>query len=449
MKIACISDSGKITSGFGNVAHQVYMGFHNAGFDFETFGMLDWEPDVYGKLPYRFWPTSPMDPMGYNESLMFVQRLNPDVVWIMTDPGNLIRWTASLLELQEKFEYLNFKIFAYPPIEGTPVSPRYVDGFRTILNTGGKVVLWGKAASDAVESQFGLKLPHIHFGSDHANFRKYTKEQRDKLRYLVNLQDSFVVGSVGVNKRTKGYDKMIYAARELKDRGEKNILFYCHTEPDRPTLQGYDLLKLTEVYDVRDMFLFKPVRNIEKGNDYFGIDRNSNILEKLDSLHRPRIGKKRGQLFASYDFTTVMNCFDIYFDTSQVEGWGMPQLEAMACGVPTFIPRDYHIRDEVHAPGCHQYEPIPHRYWDTWHTGAKLLGLDPVVMADTIVMAKNSPEYLEELSKKGLEHAAKYKWENTQKEMNKHMLELAGGNEALLWDSDDFYKVEGRRYEVS
>jgi hypothetical protein len=425
MKIACISDSPKITSGFGNVANQIYLGLHEE-FEINVFGMLDWEPDVDKKLPYEFWPTSPMDPMGYNESLSFVQRINPDVVWIMTDPGNLIRWTASLLQLRDKFDYLHYKIFAYPPIEGTPVSPRYVEGFETILNDGGKVVLWCKAASDAVESQFGLKLPHVHFGSDHANFYRYTEEQRHKLRYLVNLHNSFIVGSVGVNKRTKGYDKMIYTARELKDRGEKNILFYCHTEPDRPTLQGYDLLKLIEVYDVRDMFLFKPVRNIESGNDYYGIKRNSNIVNELDEIRRPRTSKKRGELFASFDFNTVLNTFDIYFDTSQVEGWGMPQLEAMKTGIPTFMPRDYHVRDEVHGPGCYQYETIPHRYWDTWHTGARLVGLDPTVLADTIVMAKNSPEYLEELGELGKAHAEKYTWDNTRKKMNEHMREFNG-----------------------
>jgi glycosyltransferase involved in cell wall biosynthesis len=417
MRICCISDSPKLSTGFGNVAAQIYMGFHNAGHEVFAFGMLDPFPDINAELPYSFWPAPAVDLMGSMESMNFIKVIQPDIVWIMIDPGNLLRFTANMMELKKQAK-LEFKIIAYPPIEGTPISGRFIEGFNTIVNDGGEVILWCKSAAKAAEHHTGESYKHVYFGSDHAPWERYPEGQRSKLRKNVGFDRYFIVGSIGTNKRTKGFDTLIYTAAYLKAINKhKDIKFYCHTEPNRPTMQGYNLIDLAQAYDVSDMMLWKPSNNVAtQGTDYKGIDRAKPNMEELLNIEIPDRRDIAGKisLWESYSFISRLNCLDIYMDFSQVEGWGLPVGEAMSCGIPTFVPRDNHVRDEVFGGGAIRYEPLSERLWTTWHTGARLVALDPVVVAEQIIDAK---ERGVTYRKAGIDHMKRYKWENTQKEM--------------------------------
>jgi hypothetical protein len=97
--IAAIADSPKLHTGFAAVSNQIYSGFYKAGFNLYTFGILDWQPDINKQLPYPFWPTTPFDPMGKEEVIRFVNQVEPDIVWIMIDPGNLLTYAINLIEL--------------------------------------------------------------------------------------------------------------------------------------------------------------------------------------------------------------------------------------------------------------------------------------------------------------------------------------------------------------
>lgn len=422
-----VADSPKLTTGFGNVAREVYKGLYKE-FDFVAFGILDYLPDIKRELPYAFQETRFQDPIGkgseqeIGEIYKTVQRVQPDVIWLMIDPGNMYPIVMNLLELNEGLQkenpnYKGFKILAYPPIEGFPLTYFGKMAIVALIENGHDVVLWCESAQKVVEDTIGVKLDYCYFGQDHADFRPYTKEEKHLIRSHLGLQDLFLVGQIGVNKRTKNFPVLIYTAKILKERGYDDIAFYCHTEPEHPTMQGYHLALLAEQYGVDDMFLWKPESNYDTRNEYYGIPHDTKTLDWLKDAEKPNnIGEWQAH-FRNYDFISRLNMLDLYMDVSQVEGWGLPIGESMMCGVPVAQPIDYHVRSEVFADGVYNYAPQPKETWSTWHTGARLVDVNPEVVADVIIELKENPELRNMYAQKGLEHIQQFKWEKVREFM--------------------------------
>lgn len=430
--IAGIADAPapKLHTGFAQVSGQIYEGFVKAGFNLYAFGILDWQPDINKQLSYPFWPTTPFDPMGKEEVVRFVNKVEPDIVWIMIDPGNLLAYAINLIEIskkRKKNKQKPFKIIAYPPVEGKPLSMFQATGIKHIMQNEGEVVLWCESAAKEVERWLPeWNFDYISFGADHANFRPYSSTERQMLRHKVGLDKYFVVGAFGVNKRTKGFPTLVYAATYLKEWGyEDKIRFYCHTDPLNPTMQGYHLVDMADRYGVGKMFLWKPDNNqLKRGNPYIGNNRNDDTLERVINVRRPSSKNGRRKLWESYDFISKMNCMDIYCDTSQVEGAGLPQLEAMACGIPLISVHDEHVRDEWYGNVAFMMTPLPPTQWETWHTGARLVSLDPLEVAKSIDAMYNSESLREQVSTTGFERVQQFKWANTQEAMNRKVIEL-------------------------
>lgn len=430
ISVVGISDSPRLTTGFANVAKPIYDGFVEAGFDLVVFGMLDVEQAVKGELPYGYWPATPFDLLGMQESIVCVERVKPDVVWVMIDPGNLLSLAINLVEASNRLKTKygkGFKIVAYPPIEGTPVTANYVAGFEHIINNGGVVTFWCKSAVDAVKQWSTYNYDYVYFGADHADFVPYSPQERRLLKSKVGLEDYFVVGSFGVNKRTKGFPSLIYTAAKLREMGEdKGIKFYCHTNPYKPVMQGHLLKDMAQRYGVADMFLWKPDDNeSRRGNMYKGDDRINGTLANLSTIRRPRTASKRGELWSDYDFVTKMNCMDMYLDLSQVEGWGMPQIEAMKCGVPLVSVRDKSVREELYGNVAYMLDPTPVDEWDTWHTGARLVNVNPTVAAKAIIELRSNKKLRKMIADRGIEWAKHLKWELTKKYMNNKIESVA------------------------
>lgn len=423
IKIACIGDSPKLTSGFGVVTNELYRGFHEAGFDVTAFGFMDTEPDIDRKLPYNFWPCNPFDELGHRTISLFLYKLQPDVIFIICDPGNLDVFADAISSMQGLYGQVGgltikkVPIVSYTPIEGFPLSTSFGNAFFKVQNTGGTVVVYTPGSRDRVQLQFSEIEPEVvYHGADHAPFHKYEDEKRNHLRKITGLDDYFVVGSIGVNKRTKGFDTLIYTARCLKDMEQDDgIKFYFHTSPNQPTMYGYMLDELASHYGVDDMILFKPEIETEPGGNIRGISRTSE--ENFYELDRPETSEKRRKLFARFGFIDRINCLDLYADASQVEGWGLPAFEAMACGVPTVSINDMSVREEIYTGGAYMLNALPVRTWSTWHTGSKLAQVDPLVLAETILKFKNDEQLRDEYSQKGINLTKDYKWDDSRDKM--------------------------------
>lgn len=433
LKLAAVTDSAKLMTGFGTVAKELLTGFHNAGIEVHQYGLLDSAEDTKNELPFSFYPVPQLDQLGHQTLPFFLRKIKPDVVFLLTDAGNSLVYLNTLLNTENGKQKRNGvdyipPVVLYTPIEGEPLAEDFGKAFRMLERLNGSLVLYCNAARRSVIRQFpDLDQSRMHVvghGANHANFRKYSDDDKRMLRELIGWNNKFVCGHVGVNKRTKGFTTLIYAAQYMRERGwDKDVLFYCHTNPDEDTMNGYRLRDLVKQYGVEDMFIFKP--QIQRGNYWLGVDRDSDTLTQVRQIAglTPETPEGRGLIFATYDFVSMLNCLDLYVDTSQSEGWGLTATESMACGVPTISVHDKHVRDEIYFGGAYMIEPLPRRCWDTWHTGARLVSIDPKDVAEAIMMMKDSAELREQYSKRGLECVARYDWKISCEQMTKIVLD--------------------------
>lgn len=407
LNLAVITDSTKIHTGFSTVAKAILTRLHQSGkYAITQYGLMDSHPDMTGEVLWNFIPTPHFDDLGHQTYTTFMRGVRPDVVLIIGSPSNAFRYRG-IKSGDCAIGGRNAKVVLYSPIEGHPLSRDSIEG----LQMADELVSYCKYGQEITKELANRDSVIAYHGVDHVDWFRYPEDVRQKMKGLVGF-DKFIIGSVGVNKRTKGMVELLQVAREIKDRGHKGVFFYLHTNPDRQTMLGYDLRYLAEYYGVDDIVQWRIVfdndsywKGHDAANDTFQYIRDGNS-------ERPSTREERGMFFASFDMRAIYNCMDLYIDLSQNEGWGLPLHEAMACGVPSLSLRDGMVRTEVFEGGPDFIEPLPHRTWSTLHTGAKLVTVDPKVAADKIEHYLENKDELEPLGKRCYDVAWKYKWDD-------------------------------------
>lgn len=102
------------------------------------------------------------------------------------------------------------------------------------------------------------------------------------------------------------------------------------------------------------------------------------------------------------------NATSAFIYPSLYEGFGLPPLEAMACGTPT-ITTNRSSLPEVVANGALQVEP------------------DPISLAQAIAAIINHPDYAENLRLQGLRRAREFSWRIAAQRLNQIYIELLSG----------------------
>jgi len=138
------------------------------------------------------------------------------------------------------------------------------------------------------------------------------------------------VGTVMRNQRRKLFPDLFEAFRKFLDLSERDDVFlYCHTSyPDL----GWDIPKLLLKNKLSSKVVFTYVCSACKHTfpAFF-----SDARRKCPSCGSFSAGLSSVQKGASYEYlASIMNLFDLYIQYANSEGFGLPQVEAAACGVP-------------------------------------------------------------------------------------------------------------------
>ena len=142
--------------------------------------------------------------------------------------------------------------------------------------------------------------------------------------------DSKIVGTVMRNQRRKLFPDLFESfSKFLQSSGEKNAYLYCHTSyPDL----GWDIPKLLNQYKIANRVLFTYSCG-ECGHSFPTFF--SDARAKCSNCGRFSASFSNVQRGVSYEYLSkVMNVFDLYIQYSNSEGFGLPQVEAAACGIP-------------------------------------------------------------------------------------------------------------------
>lgn len=300
MKVLWVGDA-VVSSGFARCTHAACDALAEAGHEVTVLGM-HYHGDPRYRFPYDIYPCrDPLDqgqdPFGVTRLPVLVSRLEPDVVVILNDPWNIRAYLLSMKRLATE---------APPIVAWLAVDAKNQHGQQ--LNDLALVVTWTEFAMSELRAG-GYEGPGaiVPLGVDTDLFRP-----RDRANARASMWpeeglplDAFVVGVVGRNQPRKRLDLTLeYFAEWIGRHGIEDAWLCLQVAPTGDV--GVDLHSLIR---------------------YHGLNGRIALLETGvgSGLHDEAM-------------PTLYSCFDVYLSTSQGEGWGLPCLEAMACGVPCVVP---------------------------------------------------------------------------------------------------------------
>ena len=365
-----MGDSPLIQTGFGRVNNIATKRFQEEGWEVASVAGLTTEPPQDDKGIRFYVPSSPSDVLGIGDINDAVLDFKPDVAYMTADPGSVTALAYGLPDMPA---------FAYIPVEGEPVANRdWRLVFRTI-----PLVACTKYGSDLIRQTVNRQVPYIYHGVDHDIFR--VTGVRDDVRKMMKWEDKFVITCVSTNVRRKQIPRLMQAVSSLIHHYKQDdIILYLHTIPfQNYWLEGWNLMEVASAVGIEKETFFHP----------FMVKRGSSIPERTGELRNPGLAD-------------LIEGSDLFVLPSQVEGFGLPIAEAMACGVPVLVTK-YAAGWEVASPAG---RGIPIGDWEVHKSGTFYANVSVDGLAKEILRLKRNPKELARMSESGLRRAQDFQW---------------------------------------
>lgn len=219
------------------------------------------------------------------------------MVIALTDP-----WVLSPIICQK------LPLLAWTPIDHDPLMPRTDEWFRESLAMPIAMSHFGVRMMEDAGYENVYYVPH---GFDPDVFKP--ADRKEARRALGIPEDAFVVGMVAANlgrPSRKSFSQAITAFGEFQ-KTHKDAILYLHTKLE--AIDGEDLPRICKANGVR-----------AASSDQYGL-----------ALGMP-----------STVVAALLSAFDVLLNPSTGEGFGIPMLEAQACGTPV-ITTDFSASPEV------------------------------------------------------------------------------------------------------
>jgi glycosyltransferase involved in cell wall biosynthesis len=195
---------------------------------------------------------------------------------------------------------------SWVPIDHTPIPPKVAQFFAEYNSHPIAMSKFGLAELQ----NLGFDASYVPHGIDTDVFRPVTEIGGRSVREVLGLPaDAFVVGMNAANKGSQKIRKsfpQVFLAFAMFQRKRPDAILYLHTEKYGHSA-GVDLIRLAQACGV-------PEDSVRYTDQY-----------------AYRMGLKPELLAAMY------SAFDVLASPSMGEGFGIPVVEAQACGVPVIV----------------------------------------------------------------------------------------------------------------
>jgi glycosyltransferase involved in cell wall biosynthesis len=372
MKILMLGDSPFVKTGFGIVNSVAVEHLKSSGHQLVVIGGQDTQKRDLGK-GHHYYPIESMskDSLGWKNVSITLKKHKIDAVHIIADPATVCTWLL-------RRDLIKFPITVYMPIEGAPMNYNWVQILHQTPNL--KIITCSQYGVDELKRN-GLESTMAYHGvSD--DFYQYEPEHRRFLRESVGWDDKFVVMNVAQNVERKQWPRLFEAIKIVAYK-HPQVVLYAHTVPfDNYHLGGHDLPQLAHQLDIVHNVLFS------------GRHARHNDSVALTSENYPGL----------VDLYNMADCFVL---PSQVEGFGLPLVEAMACGLPV-AHTNYGAGAEVVGDAGALIQPND---WVVNKSHSRYANLSPESIAEEIEKMFLSPSLREQMREKGLSRAKQFSWD--------------------------------------
>ena len=415
-----MSEAHYLNSGFGTYAKELITRLHKTDkydlAEFAAYGRTDTGKDVpwlvYGNMPgennqeeTNVYNSNGAHQFGAWRFDKVCLDFKPDIVLCYRDP-----WMDNWIQDTATRPYFHWVWM--PTVDSSPQRQEWVDTFSKC----DALLAYSEFGGKVIEEQGKERVNFVGCASPGIDPNIYKPLPKPQLRAEMGIDpDCFIVGTVMRNQKRKLFFELMKSFRLFLDQAPSAIasksFLYLHTS--YPEKNGWDIPDGIMQNNLGGKVLMTYICK--------------NCRQFFPSLFKDAVTKCKfcNQVSAvcptvSYgisvpDLAKIYNLLDIYVQYAICEGFGMPQVEAAACGVPVAA-TDYSAMYDVLR--FTQGYPIPVRtFFREIETNAERAYPDNEVLASILTkfFSKNSTDRMQEsmiVRKKTIE---RYNWDDTAK----------------------------------
>jgi glycosyltransferase involved in cell wall biosynthesis len=268
---------------------------------------------------------------------------------------------------------------SWVPVDHDPAPPA-VRGF--FANSGAIPIAMSRFGQEQLAEFDPLYVPH---GVDLEEFKPHP---RDQVRELTGVdKDDFLIGMVAANKgrpSRKSFQQALEAFAIFR-RKHENAKLYLHTTVNPDFAQGEDLPALISSLQIPENSVL--------------------IADQYRQAYNPIPPKLMAKIYSS---------FDVLINPAQGEGFGVPILEAQACGVPAIVTNFSAMKEVCGAGWKVSAAPL----WTGQRSWQAIPSVSDIIGALEECYSLSDAERAE-MSRKARAHAEQY---GVERVMEEHML---------------------------
>lgn len=367
MKIHIISNSIRMNSGFSIVAKNLAIGLRKLGHDITYSGMQtaytsEWSNSI------EVLPTQTIHVDDITQTMLTINRIKPDVV-------------LAIFQMDYQFNdfaKLSPKTVVYCPVEGKNIPQKMANDLLSIKMNGGQPVAQCKYGQEEMRLALGgIDVPCIYHGFDDNIFCPIEKDKLSKAKYCYYCTEVGQTNSDPFLLHTYGCFDCFTGMGQLKGKYKDNCPHFKEEE--------VTILKFINGKWVEENMPITGLPATTKGKFVFGfVGQNLGVRKRIERLlkaysifikdsrqlkdrtvihlHAMPIavgginlikviqdlgiqdnvifsyGKFGSAAWTDQAMCILYNTFDVNTSASSSEGFGLPTLESMACGIPNIGP---------------------------------------------------------------------------------------------------------------
>ena len=381
MRIMFTAAAPWVNSGYGKPMRSLVPMLTEAGHEVAIAAFYGFQGTVaemeIGGVQVRVYPI--MKASYFNDAIEHHARdFNADVVITLQDVWILQKWGTR-----------GFTWCPWMPVDTHPVTDMILDSL-TSCHTALCYTHWAQRELDAHGYENNRYMP---LGTDTNIYKPMDKrEMRAQFGFP---EDTFIAGMVGANSSypsRKSIPEVIIAWKQWVDDGRDGLL-YIHTSlsPKGKFEYGVDFERLLKIIDI-------PWSTIDDPDK----ERQARARVILPSQYKYWTGT-----YDDDELAQLINTFDVLMEPSMAEGFGLPIIEAQACGVPVVTLNNTSMPELTFAGKC--LEPVQ----KCWDLAGAFRHIAPVQgIYDSLVWASElSAKEHAELALVGRQAAMQFDWQ--------------------------------------
>ncbi len=343
LKILMCSEASFLSSGFGTYVKEILSRLHATNkytiAEFASYGTvnhpndsaIDWiyyanavKQDDHRIQEYNSRQDNQFGRWRFEKVLL---DFKPDIVIDVRD-----YWMSSYQQFSPLRKFFHWILM--PTVDSEPQQEPWLD---TYIDADA-IFTYSDWGAEVLKKQTANHINYIDTTSPGVDLQTFhIKDNKDKIKEKFGLPlDSTIIGSVMRNQKRKLIPELLISFRKLLDQlYEENhpqkdkTYLYLHTSyPD----MGWDIPELIRQHRVANRVLFtyrcKNCQAIHASTFSGPTTRCKKCLNSSCMFPSVSDGITQSELAEIY------NCFDLYVQYAICEGFGMPQVEAGACGIP-------------------------------------------------------------------------------------------------------------------